>query len=178
MGKRKINSGCITKGVTVDKRLAKAFNGQINNELSSAYIYLSMAQYFEIENLPGCSKWMQVQFGEEQGHARKMIGFLNDRGVRVQLEAIAQPPVEFKSPLEVFEETLTHEKKVTGWINDLYKLALETKDAAAQVFLQWFITEQVEEEKNATAIIDNLKRIKESGAALIMLDHALGKRGA
>jgi ferritin len=106
-----------------------------------------MAAYFESVNLPGFAHWMKVQYKEEVSHGLKILEFLIDRGVRVILQAIPQPPADFASSLEAFEETLKHEKKVTGLINDLLKTALEVKDAAAQIFLQWFITEQVEEEK-------------------------------
>lgn len=160
----------------MDKKMQKAFNDQIKNELYSAYLYLSMAAYFEANNLPGFAHWMKVQFKEEQGHAMKMFEFLMDRGVRVVLQAIAQPPADFVSVLSVFEETLKHEKKVTALINELYTIAKETKDTAAEIFLQWFITEQVEEEKNDTVIIDTLKAIKAEGPALIMLDRELAKR--
>jgi len=160
----------------MDKKLQKAFNDQIKNELYSGYLYLSMAAYFESKSLSGFAHWMKVQNKEEVSHAMKMFEFLNDRGVRVQLQAIPQPPVEFNSTLEIFEETLKHEKKVTALINDLYKIAGEVKDTAAHIFLQWFITEQVEEEKNATYIIETLKAIKPEGPALIMLDRELAKR--
>jgi len=160
----------------MDKKLQKAFNDQIKNELYSAYLYLSMAAYFEAGNLPGFAHWMKVQFKEETNHGMKMFEFLNDRGVRVELQAIPEPQLDFKNVLEVFEETLKHEKKVTALINALYDVAAKADDKAAQVFLQWFINEQVEEEKNATQIIQTLKSIKPEGAALIMLDRELAKR--
>jgi len=160
----------------MDKKLQKAFNDQIKNELYSAYLYLSMAAYFEAGNLPGFAHWMKVQFKEETNHGMKMFEFLNDRGVRVELQAIPEPQLDFKNVLEVFEETLKHEKKVTALINALYDIAAKADDKAAQVFLQWFINEQVEEEKNATQIIQTLKSIKPEGAALIMLDRELAKR--
>jgi len=160
----------------MDKKLQKAFNDQIKNELYSAYLYLSMAAYFESVNLPGFAHWMKVQYKEEVSHGIKIFEFLIDRGVRVILQAIPQPPADFASALEIFEETLKHEKKVTALINDLLKTALEVKDAAAQIFLQWFITEQVEEEKNAAYIIGTLRLIKPEGPALIMLDRELAKR--
>jgi len=160
----------------MDKKLQKAFNDQIKNELYSAYLYLSMAAYFEAGNLPGFAHWMKVQFKEETNHGMKMFEFLNDRGVRVELQAIPEPQLDFKNALEVFEETLKHEKKVTALINALYDVAAKADDKAAQVFLQWFINEQVEEEKNATQIIQTLKSIKPEGAALIMLDRELAKR--
>ncbi len=160
----------------MDKKLQKAFNDQIKHELYSAYIYLAMAAYFETKNLPGFAHWMKIQYKEEVTHALKIFEFLNDRQERVLLQAIPQPTLEFSSSLEVFEETLKHEQEVTSLINALYELAKEANDHASAVFLQWFVSEQVEEEKNATAIIQTLKMIKSEGAPLIMLDRELAKR--
>jgi ferritin len=160
----------------MDKKLQKAFNDQIKNELYSAYLYLAMAAYFESINLEGFGHWMKVQFKEEQVHAMKMFEFLNDRGARVNLQAIPQPPVDFDSAQDIFIKTLEHEKKVTSLINELYELAQKVNDKAACIFLQWFITEQVEEEKNATRILETIKMIKPDSAALIMLDRELAKR--
>ncbi len=160
----------------MDKKLQKTFNDQIKHELYSAHIYLAMAAYFEDKNLPGFAHWMKVQYKEEVAHAMKMFEFLNDRGVRVVLQAIPQPISEFSSNLEVFEETLKHEQKVTSLINVLYELAKEVKDHASVVFLQWFVSEQVEEEKNATQIIQTLKMVKSEGVPQIMLDRELAKR--
>jgi ferritin len=160
----------------MDKKLHNAWNEQIKNELYSAYIYLSMAAWFESVNLEGFAHWMKIQAKEENIHAMKIFDFLNDRGVKVVLQAIAQPPVEFTSAKEIFEITLGHEKKVTAMINKLYELSQELGDNASRVFLQWFITEQVEEEKNPAKILDVIKMIKGEGAALIMLDRELAKR--
>jgi len=160
----------------MDKKLQKNFNDQIKHELYSAYIYLAMAAYFETKNLSGFAHWMKLQYKEEIAHAMKMFEFLNDRGIRVLLQSIPQPVLEFSSSLEVFEETLKHEQKVTSLINVLYELAKEVNDHASVVFLQWFVSEQVEEEKNATVIIQTLKMIKAEGAPLIMLDRELAKR--
>jgi ferritin len=157
--------------------LQKAFNEQIKNELYSAYLYLSMAAYFESINLTGFSHWMRQQVKEEMVHAMKMFEFLGDRGERVILEAIAKPPSDFSSPKGVFEETLKHEKKVTSLINKLYDLASKVDDKAAVIFLQWFVTEQVEEEKSASDILEKLKVAKPDSAALLMLDSMMGKRG-
>jgi ferritin len=161
----------------MDKKLHKAFNEQIKNEFYSAYLYLSMAAYLESINLEGFSHWMKSQAKEEIEHGMKMFEFLNDRGQRVILQEISQPPLEFNSPKGVFEETLKHEKKVTGLINKLYDLAQKVGDRSASIFLQWFVTEQVEEEKNATTILEKLKIVKPDSAALLMLDKALGSRG-
>lgn len=160
----------------MDKKLQKTFNDQIKHELYSAHIYLAMAAYFETKNLPGFAHWMKVQYKEEVAHAMKIFEFLNDRGVRVFLQAIGQPTLEFSSSLEVFEESLRHEQKVTSLINALYELAQEVNDHASVVFLQWFVSEQVEEEKNSTQIIQTLKMIKSEGAPQIMLDRELAKR--
>ncbi len=153
-------------------------NEQIKNELYSAYLYLSMSAYCESVNLPGFANWMRVQAKEETEHAMKFYEFIYDRGGRVLLKGIDQPPAEFQSPTEVFEKTLGHEQKVTSLINKLYSLAIQEKDYASQSFLQWFIDEQVEEEKNATQILEQLKMIGESPVPLIMLDRHLAQRGS
>jgi len=160
------------------KKLQDAMNEQIKNELYSAYLYLSMSAYCEAANLPGFAHWMRVQAQEEEAHAMKFYDFIYERGGRVVLQAIDQPPIEFPSPLAVFEQTLEHEQKVTGMIHDLYALAVEEKDYASQIFLQWFVTEQVEEEASASQILEILKMIGDKGHALIMLDRQLGRRGA
>ncbi|MFH1876862.1 MAG: ferritin [Candidatus Omnitrophota bacterium] len=160
----------------MDKKLQKAFNDQIKNEFYSAYLYLSMAAYFESLNLEGFAHWMKVQVKEEQSHGMKMFDFLHDRGEKVVLQPIGQPTVDFSSPQEVFDETLAHEQKVTALINALHETAEKANDKAACIFLQWFITEQVEEEKNATKIIELLKCVKPESAGMIMLDHQMAKR--
>lgn len=160
----------------MDKKLAEAINEQIKNELYSAYLYLSMAAYFDSENLEGFAHWMKVQAKEEVEHAMKFYGFLNDRGERVILEAIEKPPSNFSSPVDVFEKTLKHEKKVTALIEKLYDLAEKVKDKAAVILLQWFITEQVEEEKNASSIVEKLKMIEGKKHLVLMIDKELMKR--
>jgi ferritin len=162
----------------ISKAMQEAINDQINKELYSSYLYLSMAAYFEDKNLPGFGQWMHVQDGEERGHAMKLYGHLIDRGGRVMLKAIAAPETEWKSSLEAFKVVQEHEAKVTASINALYELALKEKDYPAQVLLQWFITEQVEEEKNATEIVKQLELIDAKGTAVLMIDHRLGKRGS
>ena len=152
-------------------------NDQINKELYSSYLYLSMAAYFEDKNLPGFAHWMRIQEAEEREHAMKFYDFILERGGKVTLKAIDAPKTEWKSTLEVAEEVAAHEAKVTASIHALYELALKEKDYPAQVMLQWFITEQVEEEKNAAEIVANLKLIEDRGTAVLMLDHRLGKRG-
>ena len=162
----------------ISKAMQDAINDQINKELFSSYLYLAMAAYFEDKNLPGFAKWMRVQEGEEREHAMKFYDFMVDRGGRVGLKAIEAPAAEWKSNLELFKEVAAHDAKVTASIHALYELALKEKDYPAQVLLQWFITEQVEEEKNAAEIIANLQMIEERGTAVLMLDHRLGKRGS
>jgi len=154
-----------------------AINEQIKNELYSAYLYLSMAAYFESQTLPGFAHWMRVQAKEEQGHAMKFFDFVVDRGGRVTLQAIDQPPIEFESALDVFKKTLAHEQKVTGLVNRLYELALRENDYPTQILLQWFITEQVEEEKNASQIVDKLQMIEDKCHAVLVMDQELGRRG-
>ena len=162
----------------LSQTVQNAINEQIKNELYSAYLYLSMSAYCESINLPGFAHWMRTQAQEEMDHAMKFYGFIHDRGGRVILQAIDQPPVEFKSPLDVFEKTLEHEQKVTGMIHDLYALAVQEQDYAGQIFLQWFVTEQVEEENSATQIVEMLKMIGDQRQALLMLDRELGVRAA
>jgi len=162
----------------LSKTLQDALNEQIKNELYSAYVYLSMSAHFEAQNLRGFAHWMRVQSQEEVSHALRIFDFVNDRGGRVVLQAIDKPPVEFKSPLDAFQNALTHERKVTGMIHKLYELAVKENDYPAQVMLQWFIEEQVEEEKSATEVVDQLKLIGDQGAGLFMLDRQLGERKA
>jgi ferritin len=159
------------------KAIQDAINEQIKNELYSAYQYLSMAAYCESENLPGFAHWMRTQAQEETEHAIKFYDFILDRNGRVVLQAIEGPVVEFGSPLEVFERALEHEQRVTAMINDLYGLAARENDYASQTFLQWFVTEQVEEEKNAGDVVETLKMIGDKSEALFLLDRELGRRG-
>ena len=161
----------------LSKTLQKAFNDQINHELSSSYLYLSMAAFSESQNLPGFANWMKIQTKEESGHAMKLYKFVIERGGRVELQKIEQPPLEFKSPTALFEEVLKHERKITALINKLYELALKEKDYPAQVLLHEFIGEQVEEEASASAILETLKMAGEKGHALIMMDRQLARRG-
>lgn len=161
----------------LSKKMQDAINEQIKNELYSGYLYLAMAAYAEDQNLPGFAHWMKAQCQEEVEHAMKFFNYVAERGGRVELKAIDQPPVEFDSPTALFEETLAHEKKVTALINDLYELALEEKDYPSQVLLQWYIEEQVEEESTAEGILETLKMAGEAGQALVMMDRALAHRG-
>lgn len=162
----------------INKTMQDAMNEQINKEMFSSYLYLSMAAYFEGRNLPGFANWMRLQAEEEREHAMKFYDFILERGGRVELKAIEAPKLEWGSNLEVVEEVAAHEALVTASINSLYELALKEKDYPAQIMLQWFITEQVEEESNAAQVVADLKLIEERGTAVLMLDKQLGKRQA
>ncbi|HSW44835.1 MAG TPA: ferritin [Phycisphaerae bacterium] len=157
-------------------KMLKALNDQMDFEFSSAYLYLAMAAHCEARNLPGFAQWFKAQFGEEQAHAMKLFGYVADRGGTVALGAIAKPTSAFGSPLDTFKEVLAHEQKVTAAINKLYEVALAEKDYATQTFLQWYINEQVEEEKTAEDIIRQLEAIGGKAHLMLMLDHRLGER--
>lgn len=161
----------------IGKAMQDTINEQINKELFSSYLYLSMAAYFEDKSLPGFAHWMRMQEAEEREHAMKFYDFLLERGGKVMLKAIDAPKTEWTSTMEVMQEVAEHEAKVTASIYALYELALKEKDYPAQMTLQWFITEQVEEEKNAAEIIASLKMIEAHETAVLQLDHRLGKRG-
>ncbi|MDH4238355.1 MAG: ferritin [Phycisphaerae bacterium] len=160
----------------ISKKMQDALNEQINAELYSAYLYLSMVAYFKSINLPGFATWMRVQTQEEIVHAMKIYDYLNERGGRVILKSIDEPQTEWKSPLAAFEAAYGHEQKVTGLINGLVNLAIEEKDHAANMFLQWFVNEQVEEESNADAIVQKLKLMAEAPGGMYMLDNEMGQR--
>lgn len=160
----------------IPKAMQDAMNEQVNKELFSSYLYLSMAAYFEAKNLPGFANWMRIQSDEEREHAMKFYDFILERGGEVTLKAIDAPKASWKSALEAAQEVADHEAKVTASIYALYELAVKEKDYPAQVMLQWFISEQVEEEKNASEVLANLKLIEERGTAVLMLDHRLSKR--
>lgn len=160
------------------KRLQDALNEQITNELYSAYVYLAMAAHLTGANLRGCARWMRLQSQEEYSHAMKIYDFILERGGRVVLKPIDQPPAQYKSPLDVFQQALKHEQKVTGMINRLYELAIKENDYPTQIMLQWFVTEQVEEEHAASDVVEQLKMIGNEPTALFLLDQQLGARGA
>ena len=160
----------------ISERMQDAMNAQINAELYSAYLYLSMAAHFETESLEGMANWMRCQAQEEVVHAMKFFGYVNERGGSVTLAAIDGPETSWESPLAVFEQGYAHEQKVTGLINDLVSLAEELKDRADLSFLQWFVDEQVEEEDSARTVVDKLKLFGGSPHALYMIDQELGQR--
>jgi len=153
-------------------------NDQINHELYSAYFYLAMSAYCESENLSGAARWLRVQAKEEQEHAMKFFEYLHDRGEKVLLKPIGQPPVEFTSLKDVFAKVYEHEQKVTALLSAIYEKALEAKDVASQALLHWYLMEQVEEEKNASTILAMLEKAGTSVGALFQIDHELGERGA
>ena len=157
-------------------KMQEALNVQINKELYSAYLYLSMAAWCESVNLSGFSSWMTTQAREEVSHAEKFFGYLNERGGRVLLRSIEGPPTEWGSVLEVFERVLEHERLVTSLINGLVKLARSEDDYATEAFLQWFVSEQVEEESTAAGVVERLKLAGEKGSGLFMLDREMGTR--
>ena len=160
----------------LDQDMQNAINTQIRNEYYSSYLYLSMSAYCESRNFPGFASWLRRQSEEELVHAMKLFDYMTDRGARVVLESIDQPPSEFGTLLEVFEEVLEHEREVTGMINSLYDLALSQNDHATSVALHWFIEEQVEEEKSAEDAVERLRLAADNGAALMILDAELGSR--
>jgi ferritin len=160
----------------ISDKMQEAINKQINAEIYSAYLYLSMSAYFETVNLPGAAGWMRCQAQEEMLHAMKFFGFMNERGGTVTLTAIEGPPTTWTSTLAVFQDVYDHERKVTALINELMDTAIEDKDHAANVFLQWFVTEQVEEEATADGIVQQLKLAGNGGAGLFMIDRELGAR--
>ncbi len=160
----------------MDAQLEKLLQDQIRNEWYSAYLYLSMAVWAEMMNLEGFANWMKKQAGEEQVHGQKMFDFLIDRGVKVVLQGIPQPPSDFASPLDVFQKSLEHEKKVTTMIHAIADMAEKVNDHPTKVFIQWFVTEQIEEEKNASHYTELLKRVPADSGGIFQIDHQLSKR--
>ena len=160
----------------ITKKLEEAINKQINEEMFSSYLYLSMASWFESQNLKGFGNWMRIQAMEELTHAKRFYAYLIDRGARVILKEIRGPKTDWKNPIDAFEDVLKHEQVVTGLINNLADLALEAKDHATHNFLQFFIAEQVEEEANADAIIQSLKLVNDQQSGLFLIDKDLAAR--
>jgi ferritin len=160
----------------INEKIMAALNQQLNAELYSSYLYLSMSAYFETKNLKGFANWMRVQAQEELMHAMKFYGYINGRGGRVTLTKIEGPPTQWDSPRAVFEHVYQHEQKVTGLINNLVDVALSESDHATNNFLQWFVAEQVEEESSADGIVQKLKLIGDAGEGLFMIDQELGQR--
>ncbi len=160
----------------LSKKMQDALNKQTNAELYSAYLYASMSAYFESVNLRGFANWMRVQTQEEVMHAYKFYNYINERGGRVVLQAIEAPPHEWDSPLAAFEAVRVHEQKVTGLINDLVNLAISESDHATNNFLQWFVSEQIEEESSAHDVVQKLNLVGGESSGLFMLDREMGLR--
>ena len=160
----------------ISKAMQDAINEHVGVEMYSANLYLAMAFYCESINMKGFAHWMRVQWKEEMDHAFKLAGYVNDRGGRISVVAVPAPPSEYKSPREMFDQTLEHEQHVSAQIHKLYEQALGEKDYATQNLLQWFISEQVEEEARATEIVEKLRMIGESSNAIFWIDKELRKR--
>jgi ferritin len=160
----------------LSQTLQDAINEQINKELYSEYLYLSMAAYLDAMGLPGMANFMKVQGEEERFHAMKFYDFINDRGGRVVLKAIEQPEVEFENVLDVFEKSLNHEQFVTKSINDLMDLAIKENDHASKSLLNWFVDEQVEEEDTFDNLVNQLRLINGQGHGMLMMDKEMGQR--
>ncbi len=160
----------------ITKKMEKALNGQINKEFYSAYLYLAMSAYCNKLNMPGAEHWFRMQYDEEVIHMTKMFDYVMQHGGDAHLMQIDEPPREFGSILGAFEASLAHEQFVTKLINELLDVAVEERDHASQVFLQWFITEQVEEEANVDEIVQRLKLAGDNGGAVMMLDDKLLQR--
>jgi ferritin len=160
----------------INKKIEEAINAQINAEFWSAYLYLSMAMKFEAEGRAGIANWFKIQFKEEQAHAEIFMNYVNSRGGRVVLKPVDAVPTDWASPLDAFKATLEHEGKVTALINNLYALAEAEHDYATRGKLDWFISEQVEEEETAQGLVDRLTMIGDNAVALYMLDQELAAR--
>jgi len=160
----------------ISEKMQEAINGQINAELYSAYLYLSMSAYFNSINLLGFANWMRVQTQEELVHAMKFFDHVNERNGRVLLKPIQGPTTQWDSPLAAFEAAYKHEVEVTRMINNLVDLALKDKDHATNNFLQWFVSEQVEEESSADAVVQKLKLMGDAPGGLFLIDQELGQR--
>ena len=160
----------------ISAKMTQALNNQINAELFSSYLYLSMSSYAAHVGLPGSANWFYIQAQEELTHVQRFYDYINSQGQRVILEAIEKPNSDFESALTMFEATLQHEQHVTGLINKLVDVAIEERDHATEIFLQWFVSEQVEEEQNASDIIAKLKLAGDQGGGLFMIDKELAGR--
>ena len=160
----------------LNSNVEAAMNDQLQKELQSAYVYLAMSAWAESQSYPGIAQWLRSQWEEELAHGMKFYTFIVDRGSSVQFKTLDAPTGDYKSPLDIFETALKHEQAVTQSINKLYELVANEKDFASQAWLDWFATEQVEEEKSVGQIVDDLKRIGDDGNGLFVLDRDLGSR--
>lgn len=161
----------------MNQQVLDGFNRQINREFFAAYLYLAMSAEFDRRSLDGFAAWMRAQAREELDHAMRLVDHVLERGAKVELDAVAKPEADFDTPLEAFEEALEHESRVTEWIHQLYDLAVEHHDHPAQLVLEWFVTEQVEEEDSVGTVVDQLRMAGDNQAATLMLDRELGVRG-
>ncbi len=162
----------------ISQSLTDALNEQLKQELYSSYLYLAMSAYCDNENLPGFAHWLRLQAEEEREHGMKFYDFILDRDRKVELLALPQPPSSFGTPVNLFEQVLAHEQEVTSLISQLYRKAGAEQDHATQIFLEWFISEQVEEEKTASQILETLRMAGDNKVALLMIDRELGARSA
>jgi ferritin len=160
----------------IKEKILTILNKQINEELYSSYLYLSMSNYFSSLNLDGFAKWMRMQSQEEYEHGMKIYDYILQRDGKVVLAKIETPKAVWKSPLEVFQETLKHEQHISACVNNIVNMAIQEKDHATTNFFQWFVGEQVEEEANATNILEKMKMVGDNKSGLFMLDRELGKR--
>ena len=160
----------------LSKKMEEALNEQLNKEIYSAYLYLSMSAHSTNIGLPGFANWFMVQYKEEMDHAVKIYNYINEQGGKVKLKTVEEPPSEFKDAMDMFEKTLEHEQFITKSIHNLMELAIEEKDHATQIFLRWFVTEQVEEEGNDNEILAKLKLAGSKGNGLFMIDKELASR--
>jgi ferritin len=162
----------------ISETMQAAINDQINREFYSAYVYLAMSAHLDVKNFTGMARWMRAQYEEELGHGLKLLDFLVDRGGTVELKPIKAPSSRLDSPLACFEAALEHEREITRDLAKLYDQSMREKDHATHALMEWFMTEQVEEEKVAEEIVDKLRLAGENGAALLMMEMELGKRPA
>lgn len=161
----------------ISKTMQDALNAQINLEQSSAQLYLAMSAHCAGKSFKGFAHWLKIQSAEETAHAAKLVDFLLDRGGKLELKPIPAPPTDFGGVIQVFEQTLAHEKTITVRINALFELARSEKDYASEIALQWYVTEQVEEESRVGEIVDHLHAVGDQGGAIWYLDSKMGKRG-
>lgn len=160
----------------ISKKMNEVLNGQVNAELYSSYLYLSMSTWFSEKSLSGFAGWMRAQAQEELFHSVKLIDYILERGGKIELQAIEKPDGSWSSPFEVMQETADHEAKVTGLVNDLVDVALEERDHASNIFLQWFVAEQVEEEATVGEVVERMKMIGDDSAGMFAMDLEMGKR--
>lgn len=160
----------------ITPKMAEALNKQLNAELYSSYLYMAMSAYASFKGLQGAANWLQIQKQEEMIHVQKMYDYIDSQGAQVILDTIEKPPADFGSLLELFKAVLAHEQKITGLINTLMTQAVKESDHATQTFLQWFVTEQTEEEQSVNTILDRLKLAGDTGPAIFMIDNELATR--